>query len=163
MNYNWNWGILLSPEPGGTGTYLHYLIVGLGWTLATALAAWVIALAIGSVVGTLRTTPHKWVVRLGNAYVEIFRNIPLIVQMFLWFFVVPELLPKAVGDFVKQMPPRPAPAVAGQFSPAPAPGASGGSVSPTQPAPRPRPLRHPPPRRLPLKAPRPGPTYRLLS
>ena len=56
-------------------------------------------------VGTLRTTPHKWIVRLGNAYVEIFRNIPLIVQMFLWFFVVPELLPKGLGDWVKQMPP----------------------------------------------------------
>jgi glutamate/aspartate transport system permease protein len=105
VNYNWNWGILLQPEPGGTGTYLHYLIVGLGWTLATALAAWVIALAIGSVVGTLRTTPYKWVVRLGNAYVEVFRNVPLIVQMFLWFFVVPELLPKGMGDWVKQMPP----------------------------------------------------------
>lgn len=105
MNYNWNWGILLSPEPGGSGTYLWYLFVGLGWTLATALAAWVIALALGSVVGTLRTTPYRWVVRLGNAYVEVFRNIPLIVQMFLWFFVVPELLPKGLGDWVKQMPP----------------------------------------------------------
>jgi len=105
VNYHWNWGILLAPEPGGTGTYLVYLIVGLGWTLATALAAWVMALAIGSVVGTLRTTPYKWVVRLGNAYVEIFRNIPLIVQMFLWFFVVPELLPKALGDWIKQVPP----------------------------------------------------------
>ena len=105
MNYNWNWGILLSPEPGGTGSYLAYLVVGLGWTLATALAAWVIALAIGSIVGTLRTTPSPWVVRLGNAYVEIFRNVPLIVQMFLWFFVAPELLPKALGDWVKQMPP----------------------------------------------------------
>ena len=105
MNYHWNWGILLAPEPGGTGTYLAYLVVGLGWTLATALAAWVMALAIGSVVGTLRTTPYKWVVRLGNAYVEIFRNIPLIVQMFLWFFVVPELLPPALGDWIKQVPP----------------------------------------------------------
>lgn len=105
MNYNWNWGILLSPEPGGSGTYLWYLVVGLGWTLATALAAWVIALVLGSVVGTLRTTPFKWVVRLGNAYVELFRNIPLIVQMFLWFFVVPELLPKGLGDWIKQMPP----------------------------------------------------------
>jgi glutamate/aspartate transport system permease protein len=105
MNYNWNWGILLQPEPGGTGTYLYYLFVGLGWTLATALAAWVIALAIGSVLGTLRTTPMPWVVRLGDAYVEIFRNVPLIVQMFLWFFVMPELLPKAAGDWVKQMPP----------------------------------------------------------
>ena len=105
MNYNWDWAVFLAPEPGGTGTYLKYLVVGLGWTLATALAAWVIALAIGSVVGTLRTTPYKWVVRLGNAYVEIFRNVPLIVQMFLWFFVVPELLPKGLGDWVKQMPP----------------------------------------------------------
>lgn len=105
MNYNWDWRIFLAAEPGGTGTYLKYLVVGLGWTLATALAAWVIALAIGSVVGTLRTTPYRWVVRLGNAYVEIFRNVPLIVQMFLWFFVVPELLPKGLGDWVKQMPP----------------------------------------------------------
>ena len=105
MNYNWQWGIFLSAEPGGTGTYLKYLFVGLGWTLATALAAWVIALAIGSVVGTLRTTPYKWAVRLGNGYVEIFRNIPLIVQMFLWFFVFPELLPKGLGDAIKQMPP----------------------------------------------------------
>jgi glutamate/aspartate transport system permease protein len=105
VNYNWNWGILLQPEPGGTGTYLQYLVVGLGWTLATALAAWVIALVIGAAVGTLRTTPHKWVVRLGNAYVEVFRNVPLLVQMFLWFFVVPELLPTALGDSIKQMPP----------------------------------------------------------
>ena len=105
MNYPWNWGILLQPEPGGTGTYLAYLIVGLGWTIATALAAWVIALAIGAAVGTLRTTPWRWVVRAGNAYVEVFRNVPLIVQMFLWFFVLPELLPKALGDWVKQMPP----------------------------------------------------------
>ena len=105
MQYHWHWRVLLEAEPGGTGTYLQYLIVGLGWTLLTALSAWVIALLIGSVVGTLRTTPHKWVVRLGNIYVEIFRNVPLIVQMFLWFFVVPELLPKGLGDWIKQMPP----------------------------------------------------------
>ncbi len=92
-------------EPGGTGIYLKYLVIGLGWTLATALVAWVIALTVGSIVGTLRTTPLKWVVRLGNLYVEIFRNVPLIVQMFLWFFVFPELLPKGVGDWIKQMPP----------------------------------------------------------
>jgi len=105
VQYNWHWKVLLEAEPGGTGSYLQYLIVGLGWTLATALAAWVIALAIGAVVGTLRTTTLKWAVRLGNFYVEVFRNIPLIVQMFLWFFVVPELLPQALGDWIKQMPP----------------------------------------------------------
>jgi glutamate/aspartate transport system permease protein len=105
VNYNWHWKVVFELEPGGTGTYLHYLLVGLAWTLATALAAWVIALSVGAIIGTLRTTPVKWVVRLGNFYVEIFRNIPLIVQMFLWFFVIPELLPKALGDWIKQMPP----------------------------------------------------------
>jgi glutamate/aspartate transport system permease protein len=105
VNYNWHWRILFEAEPGGTGSYLHYLIVGLGWTLATALAAWVIALTLGAIIGTLRTTSRRWVVRLGNLYVEIFRNVPLIVQMFLWFFVVPELLPQALGDRIKQMPP----------------------------------------------------------
>jgi glutamate/aspartate transport system permease protein len=65
----------------------------------------VIALVVGAMVGTLRTTSNPWVVRAGNIYVEIFRNVPLIVQMFLWFFVMPELLPKALGDAIKQMPP----------------------------------------------------------
>ena len=105
MKYNWNWGVLFQPEAGGTGTYLHYLVVGLEWSIVTALCAWVIALVIGSIVGTLRTTTNTWVVRLGNAYVEVFRNVPLIVQMFLWFFVFPELLPKGLGDAIKQMPP----------------------------------------------------------
>ena len=105
MGYHWNWRILLAQEPGGTGTYLHYLVVGLGWTLATALVAWIFALLIGSVVGTLRTTSSTWVVRAGNFYVEIFRNIPLIVQMFLWFFVFPELLPTSWGNAIKQMNP----------------------------------------------------------
>jgi glutamate/aspartate transport system permease protein len=105
VHYNWHWTVLLEMEPGGTGSYLHYLIVGLGWTLATAAAAWVIALIVGAFVGTLRTTTVRWAVRLGNLYVEVFRNIPLIVQMFLWFFVVPELVPTALGDWIKQVPP----------------------------------------------------------
>jgi glutamate/aspartate transport system permease protein len=105
VKYNWNWGIFFELEPGSSGSYLHYLLVGLGWTLATALAAWVIALALGALVGTLRTTPSRWVARLCTAYVELFRNIPLLVQMFLWFFVLPELLPRAAGDWMKQLPP----------------------------------------------------------
>jgi glutamate/aspartate transport system permease protein len=105
VNYHWNWKIFWDLSPTGDGTYLHTLFVGLFWTLATALAAWVIALVIGSILGVIRTTPVRWAVRLGNVYVEIFRNIPLLVQMFLWFFVLPELLPQRLGDAMKQMPP----------------------------------------------------------
>ena len=104
MKYPWNWGILFQQEPGGTGTFIHYLLVGLGWSIVTALCAWAIALLVGAIVGTLRTTTNPWVVRLGNGYVEVFRNIPLLVQFFLWFFVFPEFLPTTWGNAVKQMP-----------------------------------------------------------
>ena len=59
------------------------------WTLATAVpTAWAPALVFGAVVGTLRTArPLPWLGALGDAYVELFRNLPLLVQMFLWFFV----------------------------------------------------------------------------
>lgn len=104
MNYNWNWNIFFETSPDGSYTYLETLLLGTAWTLATALSAWMIALTIGSLVGIVRTMPHPWLVRLGNAYVELFRNIPLLVQMFLWYFVIPELVPSAVGTWLKQLP-----------------------------------------------------------
>ncbi len=88
-----NWGVFLQETPEGGTRYWELLVSGLGWTLAVSAAAWVIALVLGSVIGTLRTTPSAWLTRLGNAWVEFFRNIPLLVQMFLWYFVVPEFIP----------------------------------------------------------------------
>lgn len=104
MNYNWNWRIFWQASPEGTGTYMDTLLSGLIWTLATALSAWIIALFIGAVIGTIRTMPNRWAVRAANAYVELFRNIPLLVQMFLWYFVMPELLPATMGDWLKALP-----------------------------------------------------------
>ncbi len=105
MNYNWNWGIFWEMSADGRHTWAMTLVIGLGWTLITAVCAGVIALVLGTTLGVLRTTHSKWVVRLGNAYVEIFRNIPLLVQLFLWFFVFPELLPKSIGGAIKSMNP----------------------------------------------------------
>ncbi|TGD94886.1 amino acid ABC transporter permease [Methylobacterium nonmethylotrophicum] len=104
MNYNWNWGIFFDASPEGTGTYADMLLSGLIWTIVTALCAWVIAFAVGSVIGVLRTLPSRPAQAVGNAYVELFRNIPLLVQMFLWFFVLPELLPESWGTWLKQLP-----------------------------------------------------------
>ncbi len=104
MNYNWNWHIFLEPNPMGTGTYLDMLLSGLWVTIKTALLAWVIALVCGSVVGVLRTLPSKSAQWAGFLYVEFFRNMPLLVQLFLWFFVLPELLPRAAGLWLKQLP-----------------------------------------------------------
>ena len=104
MNYHWNWKIFWESSPDTTGTYMDTLWSGLAWTLATALTAWVIALILGSIIGTIRTMPNKWAARMASAYVELFRNIPLLVQMFLWFFVMPELVPAALGNWLKQLP-----------------------------------------------------------
>jgi len=105
MNYHWNWGIFWEMSADGRHTWAMTLIMGLGWTLATAFCAGIIALLLGSLIGVIRTTPNKWAGRIGNAYVELFRNIPLLVQLFLWFFVIPELLPKSIGTSIKQMTP----------------------------------------------------------
>jgi glutamate/aspartate transport system permease protein len=104
LNYHWNWGVFLEPSPNGTGTYLDMLLAGLVLTIETALCAWVIALAMGAVVGVLRTLPSKTASWFGFAYVEFFRNMPLLVQLFLWFFVLPELLPQRAGLWLKQLP-----------------------------------------------------------
>jgi glutamate/aspartate transport system permease protein len=87
---------------GSSTTYLHWLLTGWGTALALALLALVVAMACGIVMGILRTTPHKGLVFIGDAWTEIFRNVPLIVQLFLWYFVMPELIKplKAVPGFV---------------------------------------------------------------
>ena len=104
MNYHWNWHIFFETDPGGTGTYLDMLLSGLWLTIETAICAWIIALILGSLVGVMRTLPSKAASWFSFAYVEFFRNMPLLVQLFLWFFVLPELLPQSWGLWMKQMP-----------------------------------------------------------
>jgi len=99
-----NLGIFFEQVPDGDGTWADMLLSGLGWTLSTATLAWIMALVLGSIVGVARTTDKTWLVRLGNAYVELFRNIPLIVQFFVWYFVVPGLIP-AVKAWVTTLDP----------------------------------------------------------
>ena len=84
-------------------TYVNWLLNAWGWTISVALTALVIALLVGSLIGVIRTLPNSpWLVRFGNAWVELFRNIPLLVQIFLWYFVVPALIPalKSVPPFL---------------------------------------------------------------
>jgi glutamate/aspartate transport system permease protein len=105
MAYNWNWEVFLQPSATGEGTYLTWLLEGLKWTVTLSLTAWVIALVVGSIIGVLRTVPNRWLGLLAAVYVEVFRNVPLLVQLFIWYFVLPELLPGTMGDAFKQMNP----------------------------------------------------------
>ncbi|HLL10872.1 MAG TPA: amino acid ABC transporter permease [Rubrivivax sp.] len=82
---------------GGDITYLDWMLSAWGWTLSVAALALIVALFFGSMMGILRTTPHKPFVWLGNAWTELFRNIPLLVQIFLWYHVLPALIPALRG------------------------------------------------------------------
>ena len=102
MFMNWDWKVFLNDDGGGR-TYLQWMFDAWGWTLAVAGASWVVAMLVGALVGTLRTLPNSpWLVKLANAWVELFRNIPLLVQIFIWYFVVPKIIPpmKELPSFI---------------------------------------------------------------
>lgn len=103
MGYHWNWSIFWEPSPEGGGTYLDMLLQGFWITLETAALAWIIALVAGSLVGVTRSLPGPVARRLAGGWIELFRNIPLLVQLFLWYFVLPEVIPQAWGDWLKQL------------------------------------------------------------
>ena len=86
----WDWQVFLRDNGGGV-TYLEWMMSAWGWTISIAVCALVVALVVGSLVGILRTTPNRWLVFLGDAWTEIFRNVPLLVQIFLWYHVLPTL------------------------------------------------------------------------
>ncbi|TXH90276.1 MAG: amino acid ABC transporter permease [Rhodoferax sp.] len=84
---------------GGDITYLDWLLSAWGWTLTVSALALVLALVVGICVGVMRTLPHRGLALFGEAWTELFRNIPVLVQVFLWYFVVPEFIP-----VIKQLP-----------------------------------------------------------
>ena len=101
MRYNWDWSVLLT-EP-----YRDWIVSGLAWTLLVSGASWIIALVLGSLIGVMRTVDNRPARAFAAAYVELFRNIPLLVQIFLFDFVLPEVLPTPMGNWLKRGLPNP--------------------------------------------------------
>jgi glutamate/aspartate transport system permease protein len=100
---NWQWEVFLQDPGGKYPTYWQWMLSAWGWTVSVSALSLFLALAIGSLIGILRTLPdNPWAVRFGNAWVELFRNIPLLVQIFLWYHVIPAMIPsmKAVPGFI---------------------------------------------------------------
>ncbi len=81
----------------GDITYLDWMLSAWGWTLGVALLALGVALLVGSLMGILRTVPDRRLVFIGEAWTELFRNIPLLVQIFLWYHVLPGIFKSLQG------------------------------------------------------------------
>ena len=101
MKYNWNWSVLIEPQ------YFDWIISGTLWTIYLSIASSFIAFFLGSIIGIFRTLDNKILNFIGTTYVEIFRNIPLLVQMFIWYFVFPEIVTDDFGTWLKQDLPNP--------------------------------------------------------
>lgn len=100
MQESWDWWLLFRDAPFG-GTYGDWILDGLVVTVLLFLFAWIIAFVTGSIFGILRTVPNRLLAGLGTVYVAVFRNIPLIVQFFFWYLVVPEFLPTDIRHWFK--------------------------------------------------------------
>jgi len=96
--------LLFQTSADGILPWWRALLDGLGWTVAIAAGAGIIAFFLGSAVGVLRTVPVRWVQVCAATYVELFRSIPLLVQAFLWYYVLPELCPPVKGWAVSTEP-----------------------------------------------------------
>jgi His/Glu/Gln/Arg/opine family amino acid ABC transporter permease subunit len=94
VSYQFKWSVLWSGQSGA------WLLQGLLTTLAISALAWVLAAALGIVSGAMRTVPWRPVRAVATFYVEFFRNVPLLVWMFFWYFGVPPLLPAALQDWL---------------------------------------------------------------
>ena len=101
---NWDWQMLCRNTADqtvmdhclgthGDITYLQWLGSAWGWTLSVSVLALLVALIVGLFFGVLRTLPDKRLAFIGEAWTELFRNIPLLVQVFLWYNVLPRLFP----------------------------------------------------------------------
>ena len=94
MNYKFDWAVLWTGQSG------QWLLSGLITTLELSACAWVLAVALGILSGALRTMPFRPLRAVATFYVEFFRNVPLLVWMFFWYFGVPPFLPAAVQEWL---------------------------------------------------------------
>lgn len=94
MKYQFNWSVLWSGQTGG------WLLQGVLITLEISVLAWLLAVTLGLLAGALRTVPYRLLRGVATFYVEFFRNVPLLVWMFFWYFGVPPLLPAPIRNWL---------------------------------------------------------------
>jgi len=92
FSYEFRWSVLwTAPHP-------IWLMDGILTTLWLAVVSWIFAVLLGIIFGALRTVPFRPLRAIATAYVEFFRNVPLLVWLFFWYFGAPEVFP----EFVRQ-------------------------------------------------------------
>jgi glutamate/aspartate transport system permease protein len=92
ISYEFRWSVLWA-EP-----HLTWLIDGISTTIRLSAISWCFAVFLGILFGAMRTMPFRPLRAVATAYVEFFRNVPLLVWLFFWYFGAPEVFP----EFIRQ-------------------------------------------------------------
>ncbi len=88
-----DWGVFAQPSSVTSGTYFDTILQGLALTIRISFFGIILAVLLGTAVGVSRLSVNPVVNRVASVYVEIFRNTPLLVQMFFWNFGIFNILP----------------------------------------------------------------------
>ena len=107
LEYNSNWSIIpqyfLHRHPETNKLVPNYLLQGLITTIKLSIWATLLATVIGAIVGMFRTSKSVFLQLVGRTYVELIRNLPPLVLIFIfYFFVLDQLMPLVgVEDFIR--------------------------------------------------------------
>ena len=104
-DYNWNWGVFFDSTGVGDEIYLDWFISGFCWTVSLGVLSWIVAMLLGTILGVMRTTQSKWMSGFATLYVDVFRNVPLVVQYVLWMQVTDYLPDPAKEWFYNEISP----------------------------------------------------------
>jgi polar amino acid transport system permease protein len=97
FNYRFDWAIVTS------GKYFEWLVSGVKITLELSLVSIALSFILGLIIAVMRMSnvrPIRW---FSHGYLEFFRNTPLLVQLFFWYFGSYKILPKVINDWLNSM------------------------------------------------------------
>jgi polar amino acid transport system permease protein len=94
LKYHFDWSIVTS------GKYFDWLVSGLKITLELSSISIVLAFLLGLFIAVLRMSHVKPIRFIASAYLEFFRNTPLLVQIFFWYFGSYKILPTVINDWL---------------------------------------------------------------
>ncbi|HEY6007487.1 MAG TPA: amino acid ABC transporter permease [Geobacteraceae bacterium] len=94
LNYHFDWSIVTS------GKYFEWLVAGLKVTLELSALGIIMAFILGLLIAVMRMSHFRPIRWLACAYLEFFRNTPLLVQIFFWYFGSYKILPQGINDWL---------------------------------------------------------------
>lgn len=94
FSYQFDWAIVTS------GQYYEWLVSGLNITLQLSVVSVALSFILGLLIAVMRMSTVKPILWFAHAYLEFFRNTPLLVQLFFWYFGSYKILPQSINDWL---------------------------------------------------------------